>query len=185
MPIRIALIITAPRELTLTAGREEIDPAPEPAPEPEDDLPFLNVGRAKGDEIHLSGPLIGDASSIGASLSIRWFFPDEEDQSQAREVDLSQAGILIHTTPRQRAEAGWRWRCRLESRRNCEEIKFYGGGFQPPFKASELTLHLQYLVNYNYDGYLLSQVDFGHKPPAYIEAEWRPPLVESEGFLED
>ncbi|MDR1045398.1 MAG: hypothetical protein LBP33_09820 [Candidatus Adiutrix sp.] len=182
MPIRIALVVSAPRELTLTAGREEIAPSPLP---PEDALPYVNIGRAEGDELHLSGALIGDPRQIGASLSVAWYFPDEEGPDQAREVALGEAQIIVNTTPRPKAEPGWRWRYRLESRKPCLEMKFYSGGFQPPFKASSLTLHLQHLVNYNYDGYLLSQVDYDHRPASYIESEWRPPTVEAEGYLQD
>lgn len=54
MPITIAFSLTAPKELTLTAGRVEIVETPiQPA---EVDPPFLKIGRTRGDELHLSGP---------------------------------------------------------------------------------------------------------------------------------
>ena len=183
MSIRVALIVSAPRELSLTAGREELEPAPEPAPEL--DLPFLNVGRVAGDEIHLSGALIGDPDDIGASLSLFWYLPDEEPVEAARPADLAGAKILIARPERPAAGAGWRWRYLLESRKPCLETRFFSAGFQPPFQAADLTLHLEHLVNFNYDGYVLSKVDYHHRPPSYIEADWRLPTIEAQGFLGD
>jgi len=54
MPIRIAFIITAPKELTLTAGQQEI--AETTAQTEVVDPPFLKIGRTRSDELHLSGP---------------------------------------------------------------------------------------------------------------------------------
>ncbi|MDR1921417.1 MAG: hypothetical protein LBS31_06705 [Candidatus Adiutrix sp.] len=183
MSVKIALIVSAPIELTLNAGREEIEPGP-PAPyRSPDDPPFLNIGLAETDELHFSGALIGDPEHLAAALSIAYYFPDEEKAGEARPVDLAEARLVVRTTPRQKAAPGWRWRYRLESRRPYREIKIYEGGFQPPFKASDLTLQLEHLINYNYDGYILSRVDYLHKAPAYTEADWRFPQPEAEGFL--
>lgn len=184
MSIQIALVVTAPRELILTAGREEITPSPEAGPE-EPDPPFLNIGRAEGDEVHMSGALIGDPENLAASLTIDWYLPEEEECDLAQPVDLSGAKVIVTTAPRHKAEAGWRWHYRLESRKPGREIKFYDGGFQPPFRASDLTIHLEHLINYNYDGYIVTGVDYHHKGPSYTEAEWSVPTLESEGFLED
>lgn len=186
MSIRIALIISAPLEMTLTAGREEISPEDAPLEDKEEEiLPFLSVGHAKGDEIHLSGPLIGDPKHIDAGLSLSWYFPDEEAESQARVIKPSETNIIVTAAPRQVAEPGWRWRYRLESRKPCLETKFFGGGFQPPFRPKDLTLHVEHLVNYDYDGYILSDIVFCGRPASYIEAEWRFPQVEAEGYLDD
>ena len=183
MSIRVALIVSAPRELSLTAGREELEPTASPSAEA--DLPFLNVGRVAGDEIHLSGPLIGDPDHIGASLTLFWYLPDEEPVDNARPVDPDGAKIVIATPERPAADQGWRWRYLLESRKPCLETKFYSTGYQPPFKASDLTIHLEHLINFNYDGYLISKIDYHHRPPSYIEAEWRLPAVEAQGYLDD
>ena len=182
MPLRVALIISAPREMTLTAGREELAPAP---PEPDDDPPFLNIGRASGDEIHLSGPLIGDPEKPGGTLTVAWYLPDEEKAEAARAVDLAGARLLLTTLARSPAEPGWRWRYLLETRRPALETRFYEGGFQPPFKSSDLTLNLVHLVNFNYDGYILAGLDYCRHPAAYIEADWRFPTLEASGVLED
>ncbi len=183
MSIRVALIVSAPRELTLTAGRQEIFTPPS---QPEEaDPPFLKIGRARGDELHLSGPLISDPAHLSSSLSVDWFFPDEELPEEARPVDLSEVRPVITLTPRQRAEFGWHWRYRVESRANSRSIYYFSDGFQPPFRSSDVTLHLEYLVNYNYNGYILSYLDFGHRHPSYTESEWGLPTLESEGFIDD
>ena len=180
--MQIAFIISAPREMTLTAGRVEINPGPE---EPEDDPPFLNIGRAWGDEIHLSGPLIADPDLLASILSVSWYLPGEESAEAARPVDLAEAGRFLTILERPLAEPGWRWRYLLESSRPARETRFFEGGFLPPLKASDLTLHLVHLINFNYDGYILAGMDFGHRPASYIEAEWSHPTLESAGFLED
>ena len=182
MPLRVAFIISAPREMTLTAGREEINPS---APETDDDPPFMPIGRSSGDEIHLSGPLIGDQERLEATVAVAWYLPDEEEAGAARPANLAGARRLVTAQERPPAEPGWRWRYRLESRRPARETRFFEGGFHPPFKAADLTLQLVYLVNFNYDGYILTGLNYLHRPAAYIETEWRVPAVEAEGFLED
>ena len=181
MSLRIALVISAPREMTLTAGREEINPSPPP---PGDDPPFLNIGRSSGDEIHLSGPLIGDPEMLEVTLAVAWYLPDEEKAEAARPVDLAEARRFVSPLDCPPAEPGWRRRYRLESRRPALETRIFEGGFHPPFQAADLTLNLVYLVNFNYDGYILAGLEYLHRPAAYIEAEWRFPVIEAEGFLE-
>lgn len=186
MSLRVALIIFTPRELTLTAGQREINPSAEPAEiDPDDELPFVNVGRAEGDDYHVGGALVEDPDRIAASLAIGWYFPDEEQPSEARVVDLAEARIVVTTAPRKKADYGWRWQYRLESRQNCMQTNIYNAGFQPPFKASDVTLHLAYMINYNFDGHILARVEYTHRPPSYVESEWRAPKLESEGFLPD
>jgi len=184
MSIQIALVVSAPRELILTAGRQEIEPSPPPETE-EDDPPFLNIGRAEGDEVHMSGALIGDPDDLGASLTIDWYLPDEEEADLAQPIDLSGANVVVSVAPRHKAETGWRWHYRLESRKPHREIRFYESGFQPPFKASDLTIRLEHLINYNYDGYIITGIDYLHKSPSYTESEWSVPTLESGGLLED
>ena len=186
MSLRVALIIFAPREFTLTAGQREINPThEEPDESVEEILPFLQVGRAEGDNFHLSGALVENPDQIGTSLAIGWDFPDEEDPNQARVIDLSAAQTVVTTAPRKKADPGWRWQYRLESRQKSLQTNIYQSGFQPPFKASDVTLHLWHAINYNFDGYILARVDYAHRPPAYVESEWRIPKLEGEGFLED
>ena len=185
MSIRIALIVSAPLEMTLTAGREELSPASPATVSPEEDLPFINVGRHQGQEIHLNGPLIGDPDLPGHSLSVAWYFPGEEKADRARTVDLAEAKIFLTTAPRHRAEPGWQWRYRLETRRPFQEIHFFSQGFQPPFKPSDISLHIQHLINFNYDGYLLTKIEWNGRPAAEVETEWRFPTIEDEGILED
>jgi hypothetical protein len=119
------------------------------------------------------------------TLTVSWHLPDEEPPEAARPVDLAGARRLATTLERPPAGPGWRWRYRLESSRPALEVRFFEGGFQPPLKPADLTLNLVHLVNFNYDGYILTGLDYGHRPAAYIEAEWRLPSVEAEGFLED
>ena len=179
--MQVAFIISAPREMTLTAGRVEINPGLEE----DEDPPFMKIGRAWGDEIHLSGPLIAAPDLLGSTLSVSWYLPGEEEAGAARPVDLSGAAVLLKIMERRPAEPGWRWRYLLESRRPSLETRFYDGGFQPPLSASDLTFHLVHLINFSYDGYILSGLDYGRRPASYIEAEWSQPTLESAGFLED
>jgi hypothetical protein len=180
--MRIAFIVSAPRALALTAGREEINPGPE---KPEDDPLFLNIGRTRGPEIHLHGPLVADPGFLESTLSVGWYLPGEENAEAARTVDLAGAGRYLTILERAPAEPGWRWRYLLESRRPARETRFFEGGFQPPLRAADLTLHLVHLINFNYDGYILAGLDYLHRPASYIEAEWHPPILESSGLLED
>jgi hypothetical protein len=181
--MQVAFIISAPREMTLTAGRVETNPVTQ---EPrEDDPPFLNIGRAWGDEFHLNGPLIADLDFLESTLSVSWYLPGEETAEAARPVDLTGAGRFLTVLERTPAEPGWRWRYLLESRRPAQETRFFEGGFLPPLKSSDLTLHLVHIKNFNYDGYILTGLDYHHRPASYIEAEWRQPTLESAGFLED
>ena len=181
MSIRIALIVSSPIELTLTAGRKEI--APSPQPEPVDDLPFINVGRAEGEEIHLSGPLVGDPGHLAAGLSIAWYLPDEEPEEAAQEIDVTQAIVLLNTVERPPADPGWQWHYRLETRRPFRTIFCFDQGFQPPFKASDITLYVDRLTNFNYDGYLIAGLTYVHRKPSYQDSDWRFPTVEAEGLL--
>jgi hypothetical protein len=183
MPIRIAFTVTAPKELTLTAGRVEI--VTPPAEDQAVDPPFLKIGRAQGDELHLCGPLIDDPAKLADSLAVRWYFPDEEMPEEGRLVDLSEARSIIAVTPRKKAEFGWHWRYRYDSRANSQATYFFSDGFQPPFKPGELTLYLEHLANYNYTGYILSHLEYSYRHPSYTESEWGLPTMESEGFLED
>lgn len=180
MSIRIALIVSSPIELTLTAGREEIEPS---LPEPSNDPPFLNLGRAEGEEIHLTGPLVGDPDHLAAGLSIAWYLPDEEKEEQAREIDVAQALALITAAERPPADEGWRWHYRLETRRPFRTIYIFEQGFQPPFKASDIALNIEHLANFNYDGYIVSSLTYLHRAPTYQESDWRFPTVEAEGRI--
>jgi hypothetical protein len=183
VPIRIAFIISAPRELTLTAGRREI--APLKSSEADEDPPFLKIGRNKSDELHLTGPLIGDTSRIADNLSIAWYFPDEEMPDEARPVNLTEVRLLISVTPRPLAEDGWRWHYHHESRMPSLSTRYYAEGYQPPFKASDLTLNLENLINFKYDGHILTGLDYCLRPPSYVESDWAMPTLEGEGFIDD
>lgn len=188
MALRVALIIFAPKEYTLTAGQREINPGPE---EPdgneaeEEILPFLKVGRADGDDFHVSGPFVENPDHIGTSMAIGWYFPDEEEASEARVINLAEAQVVVATAPRKKADPDWRWQYRLESRLKSFQTNFYSTGFQPPFNPADVTLHLWHTINYNVKGYILAKVDYNHRPPSYVESEWRVPKLEAEGFLDD
>lgn len=182
--IKIAIIISAPRVINLAAGREEL--APEAMKKlPDDDLPFFKVGLAEGDELHVSGPLIGDPQNLAGVLELAWYFPNEEEAEEARPIEVSQVTVSVQTLPRQRAGAGERWRYRLESSRPYRAVMFFEGSFMPPFKAAEVQLHIDHLINYNYDGYVLSGLSHNYRPPSYVEMDWQVPVIESEGYLED
>lgn len=187
MTLKVGLIIFAPVEFTLTAGLREINPLPEEPEdgEPDQILPFLKVGLAEGDDFHLSGAMVENPKQIGKSLTIGWYFPDEEEPNAARVIDLSEAKLVVSAAPRKKADPGWRWQYRLESRQKSLQTNIFNSGFQPPFKASDVTLHLWHMINYGFDGYILAKVEYGHRPPSFVESEWRVPQLEKEGVLED
>lgn len=182
--LKIAIIITAPREMRLTAGREELQAQTLEVP-PEEDLPFLNVGRAAGDELHVSGPLIGDPDDVGATLEMAWYFPDEEGAEAARPIDPAEVTVSVNTLARNKAGEGQRWRYRLESAKMYRAVMFFEGAFLPPFKPADIRVRIDHLIHYNYDGYVLSGLSHDYRPPSYTEVEWRLPQLESEGILDD
>lgn len=182
MSIRVALIVSAQVELTLTAGREELIPSSPPPPDPE--TPFVNVGHADGDEVHITGPKVDDPVQLASSLEIRWYLPDQEDEDEARKIDVSETRLLVNITGLPPAEQGWKRRYRLESRKPCRMVFFYDHGFLPPFKATEITLNFEHLLNYGFDGYILSGVLLGHRPPSYQEIDWSFPTIEKEGYID-
>ncbi len=178
--LRVAIIAASPLALTLTARQEALSNSDAA---PVEDLPFLPVGRVAGDELYLHGPLIGDPREPGASLRLAWFLPDEEGEGGARPIDLSEASVTIKTLPRKKAEPDRRWRCRLESGRPSRSVFFFAGGFLPPFRAADVSLVIEHLINYNYDGYVLSGLLYGRRPPDYMESDWPAPRLESESCL--
>lgn len=129
--------------------------------------------------------MIEDPARLADSLAVNWFFPDEETPEEGRQVGLSEVRTVIAITPRKKADLGWRWRYRYDSRKNCQSAYYFSDGFQPPFKPGELTLYMDHLANYNFNGYVLTHLEYGYRRPSFTESEWGLPTLEAEGFLED
>jgi hypothetical protein len=73
----------------------------------------------------------------------------------------------------------------VEARGPVSETLFFQSGFQPPFKPSDLTMHLVDLAAYGFDSMVLGRLLYCHRAPVYAEAELGLTELISEGLLED
>ncbi|MDR2612917.1 MAG: hypothetical protein LBG06_08870 [Deltaproteobacteria bacterium] len=193
MPLlQLALIVKARRELILSAGERPLgtaDGAPdfEVTDETVDTLEgpaSRKVGVATTGSVYITGAEIVNLDYPGDSITLSWYLPGEENEEAARPVDLSRVGLIPRVLPRDAAELGFEWYFKMDARSPLKEILFYDSGFQPPFKASDVTLYLTDLGNYGYRTMILTQVFYGHKAPSYTENDWGFPETIAQGRLE-
>jgi hypothetical protein len=190
--IKLAILVSAHRELHLSAGEVELDKIGKPEFEHIDeeietlDGPaFMKVGLAQLGAVYLHGPEIINVRFPRDSISLGWYFPDEEEPEEARPIELGLVGWIPNKYPRQPAEPGHVWRFRLEGRGPFSETLIYQIGFQPPFKASDLTVHLTDLSSFGFNSLIISQILYCHRAPTYTEGDFDLTELISEGILED
>jgi hypothetical protein len=190
--LQMAIIVTARRELILTAGEmapgAKLGPSFELASEQVDTLEgptFLKVGIAQTGSVYINGAEIINIDYPADSLSLAWYLPGEENEEDARPVEMDKVGLIPSTLARDNPEPGNVWYFKVDARGPFRETLFFDSGFQPPFKASELTLHLTDLGNYGYKSLVLSKVIYGHKAPTYTEGDWGFPETIAQGILDD
>ncbi|MDR0550347.1 MAG: hypothetical protein LBI10_13210 [Deltaproteobacteria bacterium] len=188
--LRLALIVSAQRELTFSADdaplggpdstglkviQEEFDTLEGPA--------HRDIGVATVAQIFLVGAEIVDLTNPAASLTLSWYLPGEESPDQARLLDVNQVGLIPQDLKPEPLTPGREWWHKLEARGPVKETLFFESGFQPPFKPSQLTLYATDLKNFGLSSFILGQVMYGRKVPAYTEAEWGFTQTVSEGRL--
>ena len=190
--IRLAIVVDARRELHLWAGealREDLGkPEFEHMEEPLvtlDGTAFMRVGLATVGSVYLHGAEVVNPRYPQDSLELSWYLPDEEDPEEARPINFLTVGIVPAKYPRDRPEPGHVWRYRLEERGPISETLFFQSGFQPPFKPSDLTMHLTDLGAFGFDSLVLGRLLYCHRAPVYAEAELGLTRLVSEGLLED
>jgi hypothetical protein len=190
--LKLALVVSARRELHLTAGEVAVDMIGKPEFEHIDeeittlDGPaYLKVGLAQLGAVYLHGAEIVNVKYPGDSVELSWYLPDEEEPEAAKPVELRYVGWIPSNFPRQQAEPGHVWRFRVEGRGPFVETLFFQVGFQPPFKASDLTIHLTDLSAYGFDSLVISQVLYCHRSPVYTEGDIALNELISEGLLEN
>ncbi|MDR1079603.1 MAG: hypothetical protein LBQ79_01220 [Deltaproteobacteria bacterium] len=192
MPLlQLALVVVARRELILSAGErpegsdgegdfevadETVDTLEGPA--------SRKVGIASTGSVYLTGAEMVNLDYPADSITISWYLPGEEEEAAARPVDLSKVGLIPSVLGRDAPETGFEWHFKVDARSPFKETLYYDSGFQPPFKASDLTLYLTDLGNYGYRTMILSKVFYGHKAPTYTENDWGFPETIAQGRLE-
>ena len=190
--LRLAIVVSARRELRLTAGEVGRDQLDKPEFEHmEEEIrvlegpTYMRVGLANLGSVHLVGPEVVNPVWPQDSLSLAWYLPDEEPPEAARPVPLSKVGLIPEAFHRPAPEAGHVWRFRVEGWGPMEQTIVYQSGFQPPFKPSDLTLNLTPLAAFGYDSLILSRLLYGHRAPTYIEGDLGLAKLIAEGVLED
>ncbi|MDR1546058.1 MAG: hypothetical protein LBU12_04975 [Deltaproteobacteria bacterium] len=190
--LRLALIVSARRELRLSAGETPLGSESltgfellDQRIETLDGPAYQRTGLAQVGSIFLSGAEVVNPAYPEDSLSLSWYLPDEEAPAAARPVPFKGVGLIPAELRREPAEPGGVWRFRVEGCGPFVETLFFDSGFHPPFKASDLTLHLTDLSGYGYASTILTQVLYGHRAPTYSEGEWGFAEVIAEGALDD
>jgi hypothetical protein len=184
--------VDARRELHLSAGEIRRDETSKPEFEHMEERimtldgpAFMRVGLAQMGSVHVSGLEVVNHSYPGDSLELAWYLPDEEEPGQARDIHLAQVGLIPQAYPRPRAEKDHVWRFRVEGRGPVSETYFFQIGFQPPFKASDLTIYLTDLSAYGFNSLVISRILYCHRAPAYTEGDLGLSELISQGLLED
>jgi hypothetical protein len=190
--ISLAIVVNARRELHLSAGEVHLDDLGKPEFEQLeeqistlDGQAFFKVGLATIGSVYLHGAEIVNVTYPRDSLELFWYLPDEEEPDEARPIDLLTVGFIPKSFPRARPEPGHVWRFRVEGRGPFSETLIFKVGFQPPFKPSDLTLHLTDLSEFGFNSLVLSQLLYCHRAPAYTEGELAVSEVIAEGYLEN
>ncbi|MDR2443388.1 MAG: hypothetical protein LBE31_07710 [Deltaproteobacteria bacterium] len=190
--IKMAIVVNARRELHLSAG--EVHTSDLGKPEFEhleeqiatlDGPAYLKIGVAQIGSVYLHGAEIVNVKYPRDSLELSWYLPDEEEPEAARIIDLFTVGFIPKPFPRPRAAVDHVWRFRVEGRGPFTETLIFQIGFQPPFKPSDLTLHLTDLSAYGFNSLVLSQLLYCHRAPAYTEGDLAVSEVIAEGILEN
>jgi hypothetical protein len=190
--VKVGLIVDARRELHLSAGEIHLDDLDKPRFErleerimTLDGPAYMKVGLTQIGSVQISGLEVVNAKYPGDSLTLSWYLPDEEEPSEARVLPLSQVSIVPRPYPRPKAERDHVWTFRVEGRGPVSETHVFQIGFQPPFQASDLTLHLTDLSAYGFDSYVIERVLYCHRAPAYTEGVLGLSGLISQGRLPD
>jgi hypothetical protein len=189
--LKLALLVSARRELHLTAGEVALDKIGQPEFEhieekitTLDGPEYMKVGLAQLGSVYVHGAEVVNVKYPSDSIMLSWYLPDEEEPSAARPINLTYIGLIPKDFPRQIPEKGHVWRFRVEGRSPFVETLIYQIGFQPPFKPSDLTVHLTDLSSYGFNSFVISQILYCHRAPSYTEGDFALTEVISEGLLD-
>ncbi|MDR2405691.1 MAG: hypothetical protein LBE27_04910 [Deltaproteobacteria bacterium] len=190
--LQLAIIVTARRELTLSAGEVKVGAKEgssfELTEEPVQTLDgpaFLKVGLAQIGSINVMGPELVNLDYPGDSLELSWYLPAEENPEDAKPIDMDKVGLIPRVLERQKPEPGHVWHFRVDGRGPITETLFFDSGFLPPFKSTDVSLHLTDIGNFGYKTMVMTQVIYGHRAPSFTEGDWGIPETIATGFLED
>jgi hypothetical protein len=190
--IKLAIVVTARRELHLSAGEVRHDEVDKPEFEQLneevmtlDGPAYFKVGLAKVGAVQVHGLEVVNADYPEDSLRVGWYLPDEEEPSEARELKVGRIGFIPETLPRRSAEKDHFWRFRVEGRGPVTETFVFQAGFQPPLMPSDLTFYLTDLREYGFNSLIVSKILYCHRAPAYSEGDLGLSELISEGVLED
>ncbi|MEW6267437.1 MAG: hypothetical protein AB1641_30565 [Thermodesulfobacteriota bacterium] len=140
------------------------------------------------DEV-FSGLKIDDpARLVETGLVIKYFFPDEEKAARlaaARTVDLDRVKVTVRKPPRKKCEPGHVYVCGGDFRRGYTEIRHFRTPFFPPFKSEDVSLYIDDLSDFGYDGYYLADLKYDWRDAAYVETEAKPLKRLDTKFLAD
>ena len=136
-----------------------------------------------------TGISIENPDRIGESeLRIWWCLPAEEDCAEVGDdhrVDLSRVKVVVRTPGRKKCLEGNVYVAGGEVRDGYLDYRTYHTGFMPPFQHEDLTLFVDHLTDFGFDGYLITEIAYCLKKPAYMENDIHPGKKLPSKVLED
>lgn len=123
-----------------------------------------------------------------SELQIKYFFPDEEnpdDLPDDRLVDLNRASVIIRMPRRKKCERDNVYLCGGDYRRPYREIRLFETGFLPPFKSEDVTVFLDDLSDFGFDGCILGNIRYKIEDAVFTETDIMPGRRLDSKFLED
>ncbi len=121
-------------------------------------------------------------------LILKYFFPGEEDTADAgedRKIDLSKVNVIVRQIRRKKCDPGHVYLAGGEYGRGYGENKHFDMGFQPPLKPETITLVVDDLSDFGYNGFVLTQITLSGKKESYSETEAIPGNRLAAKVLED
>ncbi|MEW5724430.1 MAG: hypothetical protein AB1896_15070 [Thermodesulfobacteriota bacterium] len=138
---------------------------------------------------NFSGPRVRDVEDFSRNdLTIKWCFHEDEDVEELgddRLVALGRTNVVIRRPGRKKCPEGYVYLCGGEARPGYRDYRYFETGFLPPFKPEDVTLFLDDLGDFGFDGYILSRVSYVRQDPAYQETDLRLGRRLPSKFLED
>ena len=109
-----------------------------------------------------------------SAITIKYYFPDEEEPEnlgEDRVVDLAEVRVMTKVPKRKKCERGNVYLCGGYYRYDYKEIKHYDTGFMPPFKSGDVTVYLEDLTDFGYDGLIMTDMTYIRKDAVFSEVD--------------